>query len=82
MNFFKHYENMYKNWQHEHFPNKTQQGITKEEALKILGLKEGASEKEIKAAHVKLITKYHPDKADGSEYFAQKINQARDILLK
>ncbi len=54
---------------------------TIEEAYQILGLKEGASEAEIKAAYKKLMQKVHPDH-EGSEWMAAKLNAARDLLLK
>lgn len=52
-----------------------------QEAYEILGLKEGASEAEIKAAYKKLMQKVHPDH-EGSEWMAAKLNAARDLLLK
>jgi len=52
-----------------------------DEAMRILELAPGAGAEEIKAAHKRLIQKNHPD-AGGSEYFASKINEARDLLLK
>jgi len=54
---------------------------TREDALNVLGLKEEASEKDIQAAYKKLMAKVHPD-AEGSEWMAAKLNQARDLLLK
>jgi len=55
-------------------------GMTRQEALSILGLQEGASTEEIKAAYHRLIAQVHPDKG-GSDYLASQINQAKDILL-
>lgn len=55
--------------------------MTREEALEILGLKEGASPKDVKDSYKKLMTKVHPDH-EGSEWMAAKLNQARDLLLE
>ncbi|MBS4050612.1 MAG: DnaJ domain-containing protein [Methylomonas sp.] len=55
-------------------------GISKDEALEILGLKSGASQKDIIEAHRKLISKLHPDRG-GSDYLAAQINLAKKILL-
>jgi Ca2+/Na+ antiporter len=55
--------------------------LTHDEALKILGLEDGSSVADIKAAHSKLIKKNHPDQ-EGNAWLASKINAARDVLLE
>lgn len=50
------------------------------EAYAVLGLKPGASDEDIKAAHRELMKGVHPDHG-GSEFLAAKINDARDLLL-
>lgn len=53
--------------------------MTREEALRVLGLKEGASRAEIIHAHRSLIKKVHPDHG-GSDLLAQQVNEARRVL--
>ena len=55
-------------------------GMTKTQALQVLGLKSGASEEDIVQAHRKLISRVHPDRG-GSDYLAAQINLAKKILL-
>lgn len=54
--------------------------MTRDEAYQVLGLRPGASEADIRAAHHRLMRAAHPD-AGGSDWLAARINQARDLLL-
>jgi len=51
------------------------------DALDILGLGTGASDADIRAAHRRLLLAVHPDHG-GSAELAQRVNAARDTLLK
>lgn len=53
--------------------------MSRAEAYRVLGLKYGASEAEIKVSYKRLMTKVHPDQG-GSTELARQINQARDTL--
>jgi hypothetical protein len=54
--------------------------MDREEAYRILGLEEGASDEDIKEAYRRLMDKFHPDHG-GSDYLAAKINQAKAALV-
>lgn len=50
------------------------------EALAMFGLEEGASDDQVRDVYKNLMAKIHPDKG-GTTYLAQKLNEARDLLL-
>ena len=61
-------------------PPKRPAAMSRQEAYQVLGLRDGASESEIREAHRRLMRGAHPD-AGGSDWLASRVNQARDILL-
>lgn len=56
------------------------EGMSRQQALDILGLSEPVNAEVIIKAHRQLIQKLHPDRG-GSNYLAAKINAAKDFLL-
>lgn len=54
--------------------------MSEEEALEILGLRQGAEVWEIEEAHRRMVRKVHPDQG-GSNYLTIKVNEAHDLLL-
>ncbi len=54
--------------------------MSRQTALEILELKEGATNAEIEKAFKRLMSAVHPDKG-GSDYFAKQLNAARAVLL-
>lgn len=57
------------------------EAMTLDEALEVLELQNNPSIQDIREAHRRLMKKNHPDQ-EGSEWFAKKLNQAKDLLLK
>lgn len=51
------------------------------EARRVLGVDENADDQAIKDAYKKLMKKVHPDQ-EGSQWMAEKLNEAKDLLLK
>jgi hypothetical protein len=62
-------------------PAPPQDGMSRAEALDVLGLAPGADEAAIRAAHRRLASLVHPDHS-GSTYLMNKVDQARDRLLR
>ena len=54
--------------------------MTRDEAAKILGVRQTATADKITASHRKIMMLNHPD-TGGSPYIALKINEAKSILL-
>lgn len=69
-----------KSRRHNAAPAHSDLPASRREAYDVLGLKENASEEDIRAAHLRLMKKVHPDQ-QGSDWLARKINAARDLLL-
>ncbi|CAN5787502.1 DnaJ domain-containing protein [soil metagenome] len=65
---------------HGSAPRGPRSDMTRDEALAVLGLAEGASADEIKVAHRRLIQRMHPD-VGGTADLAARINRAKDVLL-
>ena len=55
-------------------------GMSLAEAYEILGLDEGATPEDVRAAHKRLMKHAHPDNG-GSTWLAQQVNEAKDVLL-
>ena len=80
-NLFAQYQAYTKTRQGHAGRARTQDAMSREEALAVLELKPGATREEVIAAHKRLMQKLHPDRG-GSTHLAQKINQAKEVLLK
>lgn len=68
------------NWRSRNQGPTPSAAMSRREALKVLGLGENATPDEIKARHRHLMAQVHPD-VGGTDYLAQQINQAKDVLL-
>jgi curved DNA-binding protein CbpA len=55
--------------------------MTRERALKVLGLSGNATQDEIVVAHRRLIQRMHPDRG-GSSYLAAELNAAKKFLIE
>mmetsp|Transcript_37710 Transcript_37710/g.52242 ORF Transcript_37710/g.52242 Transcript_37710/m.52242 type:complete len:108 (-) Transcript_37710:31-354(-) len=58
-----------------------QPAMTREEAAKILGIRQTAAPEKIVAAHRKIMMANHPD-LGGSPFMATKINEAKTMLTQ
>ena len=70
-------------YQRQTYEQRTNNGtdtFNRSKALEILGLIDPVTEKQIRAAHRRLILANHPDKG-GSTFLAAQINKAKEILL-
>ncbi len=54
--------------------------MNRREASMILGVRESAGEDRVKEAHIRVMKANHPD-LGGSSYIAEKVNEAKDMLL-
>ena len=55
--------------------------MTRREAALVLGVRESATPERVRERHRKMLMANHPDKG-GSTYIAEKVNEAKDYLLK
>lgn len=69
-------------WQRgENAAPRSRSRMSEVEAREVLGVGQAATPEEIEEAYRHLMRLSHPDQG-GSEYFAKKLNEARDVLLK
>lgn len=54
--------------------------MSREKALEVLGVSDGASEREINDRYKELMRRVHPDRG-GSSYLATELNEAKRVLL-
>lgn len=77
--FNDHSESVHSQPDQEYTPSKDGK-MTRNEAVKILGLSDNPTTEEIKNAHRRLMQKVHPDHG-GNDYLASQLNEAKKILL-
>ncbi len=70
----------WRNAQQQPPPRGPRTDMTHDEALAVLGLTEGATPDDIRAAYRRLIQRMHPD-VGGTADLAARINRAKDVLL-
>lgn len=61
-------------------PGPAKDSMGREEALSVLGLKDGATRQDVIDTHRRLMQKVHPDRG-GSDYMAAQLNKAKATLL-
>jgi len=62
-------------------PGRPRDGMTREQASRLLDVAPSASAEEVRAAHRRLVARVHPD-AGGSADLTAQVNAARDALLR
>ncbi|HEX4339608.1 MAG TPA: DnaJ domain-containing protein [Polyangiaceae bacterium] len=61
-------------------PRQVRGRMTRDEALRVLGLPPGATREQIVAEYRRLMKRVHPDQG-GTTYLATQLNEAKDCLL-
>ena len=59
---------------------KSNQGMTKKQALEVLNLKSGSCPKEVRKAYKQMARQCHPDKTGGDSSAFQEVEQAYRLL--
>ena len=61
--------------------DKHNNNISPQLAMQVLGIQGKLTEVKVNDAYKKLMKKLHPD-ADGSDFLAKQVNEARNVLIK